>query len=292
MRATRMVTLIAAALAVLALVAGDAEAAKKKRKKKGKAAPVAEKVKAAPKADTRAVGELMGPFKWGMKKGEVLAVLNKQIDERYTEEIKAITDVFQQDALRKKAGKEKERIARSWVSFQGQKTGWDVSIIEGEFGHKNDEGLLVYWENDPKSGKDQRRFFFFVDDKLWKMFIAFNADMFQGKKFADFSNLMEARYGKGGADNVGDVLFLRWRAGDYYLRAIDLTQFYGNFCLAISDQRVEGWIAGRRQERNPAPVKATSIVDSVTEGSGKDDSKPSLDDPNKDVINRLTGAPK
>ena len=280
--------LLAVLLSLVAgLAAGDlAHAGKKKGGKK----VVKARKDLTPKADTRAVSELMGEFKWGMTPEEVQGVLGKRIDEHFQELVKTTSDAYQQDGFRKKAAEEKNRIKKSFVRFEGKKTGWDVSIIDKEFGQKNDESMFVYWENDPTTKKDQRRFFFFVDGKLWKMFIAFNAELFQGKTFEDFKAIMEGRYGKGGPQVQDGVSFINWRSPGFYLRAIDLTTFYGNFCIAISDDNVEQTILARREERNPKVDKASNITESVTEDKNKkDETRPPLDDSNSDVIDRMTG---
>ena len=61
------------------------------------------------------------------------------------------------------------------VSFHFGSQG--VSLIDREFGHRNEEAMLVMWE------KDQRRFLFFWKEKLYKQFIAYNADKFKGMDF-------------------------------------------------------------------------------------------------------------
>ncbi len=273
----------------LGLSLGVAGAEKPKKKESGqkgakafKPAPKAPE----PRADLRAVSELMGPFKWGMSPEDIHNVLGQQIDKRYGLQVRSTTDVYQQDNLRKRAEEEKQRIKDSFVKFDGQKTGWDVSIIDREFGQKDDESMLVYWESDVQTKKDQRRFFFFVDDKLWKMFIAFNADRFKGKTYDDFKASMETRYGKGAPSPTSDLNFLYWRSPGYFLRAIDLMRFYGNFCVAISDDTIEDTIAARREARNPKVELRNALIESVTEEQGA--SKPSLDDTNSDIVDRLT----
>lgn len=286
----RLVSLILAAWAALALGAGarDAEAAKAKKKKRGKTA-AAQTQKAAPKADAAAVAAFMGPFKWGMSPDEVIGILAKQIEERYAEEIKATRDVYRQDQLRKKMKAEVARLRKNFYKFEGKRLEWDVSLVGLEYGHKNDESMLVYWENDPETKKDQRRFFFFVDDKLWKQFIAFNAEQYEGLDFQTFKGRMEERFGPGQADVTKEgVKFVYWRSGGVYLRALDMTATYGNFCLALSDDKVEEMIYARRQERNPATAQENNIVNAIKENS-ESDSKPPLEE-NSNVIDRITGS--
>jgi len=52
--------------------------------------------------------------------------------------------------------------------------------------------MIVMWE------KDQRRFLFFYNGKLYKQFIAFNAEhkAFAGKSFDDFAEVIQARTGR------------------------------------------------------------------------------------------------
>ena len=80
-------------------------------------------------------------------------------------------------------------VKKSFTKFEGQKSGWDVSIIGPEFQQGTGEAVLVTKED------QWTRYFFFFEDGLYKMFLAFNKDALQGKSFADFGKSMEARYG-------------------------------------------------------------------------------------------------
>ena len=267
------------ALFAAALCGGEATAKNVASKK------VRKKAVSAPKANTRAVSELMGPFKWGMSPAAVMSTLGKQIDAKYEARIEETRDIYTQDKLRKDAVEEKERVKKTFTKFSGKKTGWDVSLVDKEFTQKNDESMLVYWETDEKEGKDQRRFFFFADDQLWKMFVAFNAEKFEGKKFQDFKGIMEARYGAGKTELVDGIAVVMWRSSAHFLRALDLTTFYGNFCMAISDNSVESWIPGRRKERNPSLDAPNSIIETITEG---DKNSGDLRTTNENVIDNIT----
>jgi hypothetical protein len=288
MRRLTICCVLAVMLAPLVPGAGEAVAAKKK----GKGAKTT-----APKADARAVSELMGPFTWGMSPEQVVGILGKQIEEKQADALKATSDVYAQDKIRKKIADQKARIQSTLVKFEGQKLSLDVSIVGREYAHNNDESLLIYDEFDPESKKDQQRYFFFWDGKLWKMFIAFNAERFEGKGFADFQAIMEARYGAGQVSlptgKIKDeVTFVFWKGGSHYLRALDFTQFYGNFCLAISEDKVEQTIHAKRAERNPPAATDRAITESVTEKKDPQGAKPVVDETNADVVDRIMGGRK
>ena len=191
-------------------------------------------------ADARAVGELAGKFKWGMSPEDAQKLIADGIHAKYADMIKKEPDIYKQDQLRKDEGEEVQKVKDSYVKFDGITPGareWGTSIVQSEFAPRNDESMMTLWE------KDQRRFLFFWHDKLYKQYIAFNAEhpVFAGKSFDDFAKLIQNRYGpaemkftqmKTKQDMKLD--HLEWpAAGEYQLYAIDQSEFYGNFCLVL-----------------------------------------------------------
>jgi hypothetical protein len=261
---------VVVALALVGLTGvGTADA---KGRKKGKRGAKVTKV------NSKALGQLMGRFKFGMSKKQVLKVLARELNERYAEKIKAATDIYSQDKLRKEKRRELKRIQKSFVAFKGKKTGWDVSIIDEEFAHHTGESMMVYWEN--VGGKDQRRFFFFHEGRLYKMFIALNSNMLKPsqRKFVYFQNIMEQRYGGGKIhsetrDGVDEPTHIAWNTRKFNVRAIDKLQFYGNFCLAISDPRIEKALEPMRAAQRK-PKKKNRVIDAII--SKDDDDEPGL----------------
>ena len=273
--------IVASLLAVSSALAAPTGKTAKKKEGAVKLAPV-------PTASEKAVSELLGPWQWGMSEDDVLAALQKQLLERHAPELAKMSDVYAQTQLRKQLKGDVENVRKSLTKFEGQKTGWDVSIIEGEFLHADGQAMMLYREEDPATGRQQQRFFFFREGKLWKQFIAFNMEPYKGKTFNDFREAMEARYGKGapivkrGLDKQDHTVAVAWRSGGTYLRAVDLTQFYANFCVAFSDDAVEKQVAVVRTERAPKTPIVRAVV---TDGKGGD----KVLDPNADVIDRIVG---
>lgn len=265
---TRSHSIWAAILAVIFVFttfSNDADARRKRRKRAKKAAITA-------KANTKALRELMGAFKFGMTLDQVVNVLTKQIKERYAEQIAATNDVYKQDKLRKDQKKEIKQLRKSVVKFTGKKGGWDVSIIDDQFAHGTDESMMVYWETD--RGRNQRRFFFFHEGKLYKMFIALDTSTLNDdqRNFAFFRNLMENRFGQGEVHDTG----LSWRLRDIHVDALDKLSFYNAFCLVVTDPKRKARVLTTRKENAKAPKGRNSVIQAITEG--EDDKGPGLDE--------------
>jgi len=241
-------------------------------------------------ADARAVGELAGKFKWGMSPEDAIKLITEGVHAKYADMIKKEPDIYKQDQLRKDEGDEVQKVKDSYVKFDGVTPGtkeWGTSIIQSEFAPRNDESMMTLWE------KDQRRFLFFWHDKLYKQFIAFNAEhpVFAGKSFDDFAKLIQNRYGpaemkftqmKTKQDMKLD--HLEWpAAGDYQLYAIDQSEFYGNFCLVLFNPSTAAQVEKSRTEHNTKPAKGNALIDAVTQ-------QPKVGtDSNENIVDQITG---
>jgi hypothetical protein len=283
-------TIFSSAIALLIAGSGAAYAkgggkAKAKAKPAAAATPAAKKPPPAPPVSAehkKALAELLGAFKMGMTKDEVIGILTKQLDEAYAEKITATNDINTQDKLR---AEKKDRIAevtKTYVEFNGQKTGWDVSIIDDQFARNTNESMLVYWEN--SGGKNQRRFFFFYEGKLWKMFLGLDSKQIaeEQRNFDVFRKSMEGRFGAGGIDPTGE----QWTTSDLDVKAIDRLRFYDAFCLVVWDPRRAKEVEATRAEHAPPPPKQDAIMNTVLQKDPGD--KPSLDE-NKDAVDAIIG---
>lgn len=249
------------------------------------------KPKATPKAPAisdehkKALEELRGAYSFGMSKDDVLAVLAKQIDEAYADRLKGTTDVRKQDKLRAAKKKELADIKDTYMEFDGTVTGWDVSLIDTEFGHKNEESVLEFWENE--DGKSQRRFFFFDGGVLYKMALSLDVSDIPAKDrtFDTFKAAMEGRYGAG----VMDASSITWSMGNYRVVAKDKLLRDKALMLVLSDVEAAAKVEGRRV----AKVKATDKVDSVTKAviDRGGDSAPTLGEKSgaTDVVIKASG---
>lgn len=262
---------------LLSLGAAPSLAGTSKKKKPAPASKAAKPAKPAtpakkalpPMVDAehkKALVEKMGGFKFGMSKDEILGVLQKQISDRFEEKIRATTDVAMQDRYRKEKKAELSRTASTYERFDGKSTGWDVSIVEGEFAHNTGEALMERWEND--NGKNNRRFFFFYNDRLWKMFISLDVSMIPEEKrnFDTFRSVMEGQYGQGAID--GNTI--AWRAGEFDARAVDRLRDYSALGIVLEDVKTRGELVSLRESKAPAKKQTSAVIKAVLDTDGKD----------------------
>jgi len=215
----------------------------------------------------KALAELYGGFKFGMTKDEVIAVFSKQLDERYDDKIKATTDITVQDRLRRDKKNEVSRLQQSYISFDsGKPSPWDVSIVEDEFAHNTGEAMLERWEN--QSGKNQRRFFFFFEGKLWKMFVSLDVSILpeDKKNFAMFRSVMEGKYGPGDVEDGR----ITWRTEEFEARALDKLKTYDALALVIEDPRVRPRVDAAHAAHAPPPHETNPVIKAVIDTDHKD----------------------
>jgi hypothetical protein len=265
---------------------------------KGKAKATKGEGGAAPSANPAEVNKLKavrfddpkaGAFKWGMNADEVMGLVKAGIEGKYKAQIlKAATDPQFQQRVRDQQMKEIAAVKKSYTKFEGQKSGWDVSIIGQEFSQNTSEAVLVSKED------TWTRYFFFFEGGLYKMFLAFNKDALAGKSFQEFGKMMESKYGhakevyrddkiKGGIRHSLD--HYEWSApGGERLRLVDRSEFYGVYCLVLFESGTQDRLADRRKVVNPGESTKDALVEAVT-AKGTDDGR----DANDDIIDRLTG---
>ena len=276
------VSLVAAFL-VLA-VAQQGMAAKASKTKAAKA----EKPRGpAPVAKADAISEIRGEYKWAMTMQQVIDKINARIEASYKDRIaKTAADPARNDRFRKAMRDEMAAIKKNIVKFDGKKGPWDVSIIDQEI--VQGQGQTMLFSKEEKS----TRYFFFDHDSLYKMFIAFDKEMLQGKNFKDFGTAMQTKFGKaqevyvnqsylGVKEKKLDHLLWRSSTGDG-LKLVDRSEFYDVYCLVLYDNSVEQRMASARKALDAAQPKG-SMIDNVVGGKESDR------DENDNVVDRITG---
>ena len=235
---------------------------------------------AAP-VNKKAVSDLMAGFKFNMTRKEVMAKIRAQITARYDEKIAVTSDVYQHDKLRREREQEIQRIEKSYVEFTGKVGGWDVSVIDDQFKQGTGESMLVFWET--AGDRKQRRFFFFHEDRLYKMVITLDAGHIEKSKrsFDVFRTALEREYGTAKNSAQGAM----WTGDNgIVLFALDKLTHYDTVCLAVTDMRMTRKLMEVRASKEEKVEPRSPIIRAMI--GGEDDQQVDLKK-NEDTINRV-----
>jgi hypothetical protein len=228
-----------------------------------------------------ALEQSMGDIQWGWSPKQVYRQLKKEIEASYQEPISKTTDAIEEDRLRHKMDEETREIRDSYLEFDGTPSAYDSGYLKGEFTHKNGESLLRV-----RTEKTQD-FFFFINDRLWKRYRAFDASVFEGASFADFGGALQKRYGKATtksgvrAPGTPSTQWLEWKQPRVLARAVDNNEFYGFYCLILEDPKTVAQLGKLRKNKADEAEAGGGLVDMVEEQSDEDQ--------NADIADRITG---
>lgn len=252
---------------------------KKKKGKKGKKSSDED----LPYADT--IAEQMEGLEWGMTYKKVISIFEEQVQTRFAEDLAAAAgDALIEDQVRTKIRRAIGKLRKSYVTFDGQTTGFEGHMIADEFTHNNRESMLM-WD----AGKYVEYLFFF-NGRFWKRLRAFRIDSFKTEiSFPTFLATLENRFGEGRAffDDKSQLDKVMWRDESTYVAALDRSGFFGAFGLRFSAAVTETFLDQLRPHKGKSDGSVnddiSKMVESVTDGSG------ALTDHESSVIDGYTG---
>lgn len=233
------------------------------------------------------VSAILGVLDWGCGHHEVLAEIKADIDKRFQDELDQTTDVFEIDRIRKRKQMEYARVEKTYVKFGGQRTGYESSLIADDY--QANSGEAVIRVDDAAA----QRYYFFKDDRLWKVLVAYNNSVTRRVPFEKFAKQVRKKYGrpididwytpKGGTKTIRAAT---WNDDITQLVVEDRSAFFGSFVMTFLS-KVEGVsIEAARPKRGTQqaqvaddPSVASALAD-ITGGTLSDDS---------DVVDRITG---
>ncbi len=228
-----------------------------------------------------ALEQSMGEIQWGWTPRQVYRQLKKEIEARYQEPISKTTDAIQEDRLRHQMAEEIRQIRDSFFEFDGTASAYDSGYLKGEFTHKNRESLLRV------RTKTTQDYFFFINDKLWKRYRAFDAAVFEGASFDEFGRALQQRYGKA-RKKTGPLRpggepkqWYEWREPRVLAKAVDNNEFYGFYCLILENPRTVAQLGKLRKSKPAKSEDGETLVEMVGNDADQDQ--------NADIADRITG---
>ncbi|WP_437962649.1 hypothetical protein WME76_46300 (plasmid) [Sorangium sp. So ce119] len=215
--------LLGAGLAVgLGLAAITSTAVVAAQPKGGKAAAAPARPAETP-ATKKTIALTPPGIQWGMSTKQVAAVIDKMLDEAYVPRYKATSPGVKMRALDAELAEEKSAFRRSRIDFGKLPTGIDATPLKGEYTYLNKESMMTL------SRESGKRYFFFIQDKLWKIIDehALGEGSSRGKDFTSAVTKLATAFGLPGRVTPPDpdkgryVTEVDWKDAATHFRAIE-----------------------------------------------------------------------
>lgn len=244
---------LAVALGLAVLPSGEAFAQGKppagKAPAKGKAPPPP----TTPAKALKAVAVSPSTISWGMSPNQVAGVYDKLFDEDFKPKYKKVQPGVAMQALDAELAELKAQVRRSLVRFGEIPTGYDSTPLKPEYSYGNKEAVM----NVSRDGRE--RYFFFIQDKLWKVADehALGEGKPWGKTFDEALGKLAGYYGVAGRVREPDeqnklaAKEADWTDGKGHVRAVMRSD--SAFALIFEDEATVAQLASLRSNKLKDP---------------------------------------
>jgi len=232
------------------------------------------------------LSEILGTLDWGATYTDVIKDTKRRLEDQWKGKMKVL-DTLGMDRLRREKKAEFKKIRASFKRFDGQQTGYESSIIADEIlVGKNEAVLEQYISN-------QTRYYFFRDERLWKIAVVFDAASAKG--FTGFIKLLrrvfQAKpkaygYRRGLGKKVKNSA--TWRGKMTVVTARDRREFYNAYLVRfVQKETGEAFQSERGQVQKPSGTQPKNallggLFDDSGEGAGEG--------ADENVVDALTGS--
>lgn len=229
------------------------------------------------KAEEKAGLEVaLEPLKWGDTKEQVIEKLRDKELAALPEDAKLRNDKILMQQARKDILDRSAELEKSYVRFNGDKSGFEVSVIAEEFTDRNGEAMLRVKD------KVAQRFYMFADGQLYKMVVAYNKDYLQDVGFEAFASQTARKYGRPVATDYAEIFGeeeltqVVWEDARTELRVENKREFFGTYVMVFSDRdrvkkmQASGKKFGGSDRKGKAPDELSAEVAALTkEGNAR-----------------------
>lgn len=269
-------TLVAVGLSVV-LPPGDVDA--QRRRRRG-----TQSTQRTPRVRASAeIAPALEGVEWGWSRQRTLRYLRERINEEYRPLIREAPGAIEEDNMRAEMGRAVRRIMDSYFEFNGRVSGHDSNNLRGEFTHNNQEAMMM------RRMPDKDEYFFFIQNRLWKVYKQFRAEAVAGASFEDYGAQMVERFGPSSIHEgqlypeIGrETRWYEWRNATTRLRFIDNGS---TFALVFEDLATVANLATLRPNAPRQRDAPHPLVDAVTA-----DPDAEVQDPHADVADHISGS--
>lgn len=206
------------------------------------------------------------PFGGGVD--DVLAWARVRLEERYGPRLKSALDARERAVVQQQMEDELATLKAGVVVFDGRRTGYEVSIVQGEFLPGAGESLLLFREG------EQEHYFFFSHEKLWKYGRPFKATDDFALRLANFTTDQgePTEVLRAGDPVLGPVKEATWRDAKTQLRIRDRRLMFRSDIVFVEDVAALARVEESRGGDKAAAAGEKDVdpdLDDFLEGGGK-----------------------
>lgn len=242
--------------------------------------------KAAQQAEQTGLSSVLGDISWGDRKNDVIQKMRNGMLNKLREDPKLRSDrTLMQEEHRKVLARVKA-IEDSYTELKGDRSGFEVSVISGEFMQNNGEAMLRVRDD------VAQRFYFFIDGQFYRMVVAYNPDYLAKVGFEAFVVQTARRYGKPVGTEYGEVrgeeelIQATWNDGGSELRVENKKEFFATFTMTFTDAAMLKRLQGsKRSVGTGGAGKRDAEVSALVQGL----SDSAATDRNERVVDHLVG---
>lgn len=239
---------------------------------KGKAKVTTAPVATEPPTVGSSLNPMFAPFQWGKSHTDVVKVHNQTggiFDIDYNPQLAKLQPGVKMQAVEAERDAKKAAFGASWVEFKDTPTGYDQTGIKDEYTYRNKEGVVYVDRN------GRRRYFFFIADRLWKIYDEVTFGEQVGKTFAEVVAKLNAQLGVPGRVRAADAAqglaqtTVDWQDATTHLRVLDRgASLYGQ---VLEERATLGNLVQLRAAKIDDPFAVDPSISAATRGLGRYD---------------------
>lgn len=236
----------------------------------------------APQPRSKYAG-IIHPLDWGASSHDVFGKLKSELDDRYRDQMKT-SDTIKIDQLIRQKADELQRIKDSLVRFDGQRTGYETSLVAGEIVPREGESLVRV------DDRVAQRYYIFRNDQIWKVVVTYNVSTMGS--FDDFVAAVRGKYGNpkkaSFSDDGGErrITAVTWQDEHTRMVVEDQSEFYSSYVMKFVQV---GRGTELEQARANRPKTRKTAADSRAEGLMADIFEEDASGAQDDLVDQITG---